>query len=191
MIAVFGACLVGCGALLLVRPLMLLGKPRVGRPVDLNLADFLDIVIEEQRAGQTPFLAVSAALNAFDRPTPPGPDQVANAVMTISSEYAALWRMLYHRGSGLLEAAITLRDGERERTRLREEVEVKVAATRSTIRLLLWLPWGFLIVGQLAGMRSLAILLTTPWGYLLIAMAAGLTWMGLTWVERILRSVQP
>lgn len=177
------------GVVLLARPLPPLGRPASLRPRAIEPAEFLDIVIEQQQAGRTPFQAVSAALEAFDRPAPRGPDQVADLLAPISAQYAVLWRLLHQRGAGLLQAALTLRAAEAARLELRQEVEVKVTATRSTMRLLLWLPWAFAVFGEVAGMHSLTLLVTTWWGYLLLAMAAGMTWLGMRWVDRILATV--
>lgn len=183
----------GClllGLLLIVKPLPLLGRPTTVRPQAIEPAEFLDILIEQQQAGHTPFQAVVAAFEMFDHPAPRGPDQVAVRVASISPHYATLWRLLHQRGAGLLDAAVTLRAAEAARVELHQEVEVKIAATRSTTRLLLWLPWGFTAVGQLAGMHSLTVLFTTWWGVVLIAIASALTWTGLRWVERILATVR-
>lgn len=181
--------LVGLGLLLLLVPLPVLDRPRVSRAGPVQVDAFLDVVLDEQRAGQTPFIAVSAALRSFDLPVPRDPVEASELLAQVSPQYAALWRLLYLRGSGLFEAAQTLRDAESQRRALAEEIEVKVAASRSTTRLLLALPWAFLVVGQATGLRSLSILLTTVWGFGLIAVAGALTWFGMRWVDRIIASV--
>lgn len=184
-----GVLLVAGGTYLSARGLPLLRLPRVESSPKLTAADFLDIVIEEQHAGQSPFGAVSIALNAAGLPRPRDPSEVTDQLAKFSPHYARLWRLLHQRGSGLLEAAVTLREGERERRLLAAEMEVKLASARSTTRLLLALPWGFLVAGQGLGLRSIAILLVSIWGYLLLALAALLTWAGRRWVESIIGSV--
>jgi len=181
------ALLIAGGPLILLR-MPVLALPRVVRQRTIDRAEFLDIVIEESEAGRTPFAAVNAALVAFERAPAAGPEAVAEVVEPFLPQYASLWRLLHSRGSGLLDAAIALREGEWNRARLAEELEVKLAGTRATMRLLVWLPWAFLVVGQLAGMDSLDALMRHVWGYPLMAMAGLLTWSGFRWAERIIRS---
>jgi Flp pilus assembly protein TadB len=175
------------GLLALTMRLPIMKLPRVASVVPIDPHEFLTIVIEEQRSGQTPFQAVCAAFAAIDRTIPPAPEQVPELLVDGLATYGLLWRLLYHRGSGLLEAAETLRAGLEQRKELQGELAVKIASTRSTMRMLLWLPWFFLGFGELSGMGSLSTLLTNFWGYPLIAFAALLSWIGVRWVERMLR----
>lgn len=185
MVLVGVVCVI-CGFGLLVFRLPVIGNPRISEPPAIKSREFLDIVIEEQLAGHTTFGAVVAALEAFGRTAPEHPDEVPDLLSQDLPSYASLWRVLFHRGEGLLEAAQTLRTVEIERDQLRQELEVKVTSTRATMRMLLWLPWAFLIFGQVSGMGSISILLTHIWGYPLIAVSALLSFVGRRWIDRMI-----
>jgi Flp pilus assembly protein TadB len=175
------------GLLLLTIRLPVLKLPRVAHPRPIDPHEFLSAVIEEQRSGQTPFQAICTAFASAARDRPESPEQVSELLADALPTYASLWRLLYDRGAGLLEAAEILRARLEQHRDLRGELEVKIASTRSTMRMLLWLPWAFLGVGELAGMNSLSTLLSHAWGYPLIAGAALMSWIGIRWVERMLK----
>lgn len=181
--------LVLLGLALCVRPLpaLTLPPPRIRQDLTTILETFVDLA----RAGTPTPTALQQALEVNLLPD----EQLADFIISkyagdpIAEQFAAMWRTLHRRGSGIVEGAAVLAKVSQERRAQDEELAAKSSGARATFRLLVLLPVWFLLVGQLIGLPALSVLLTHLWGYLLLATAAALMWFGHRWMAKILAAV--
>lgn len=103
---------------------------------------------------------------------------------------AAAWVVAHRSGAGLADAvALAARAGREDRATARV-VETELASARATARLLAVLPLGVLLIGRGSGGDPFGFLLGSVPGLVCLGAGLLLTWAGLTWLERIARSVQ-
>lgn len=181
--------LVLLGVALCARPLPPLTLPPPRSRQDLTA--ILETFVDSARAGVPTPTALQQALHVNFLPDEALTDFIASKFVgdPIAEQFAAMWRTLHRRGSGIVDGAAVLAKVSQERRAQDEELEAKSSGARATFRLLVLLPLWFLFVGQLIGLPALSVLLTHFWGYLLLAIAAALMWIGHRWMAKILAAV--
>lgn len=103
---------------------------------------------------------------------------------------AAAWVVSHRSGAPLASAvALTATSLRADRATARV-VATEMAAARATARLLAVLPVGVLVLGRGSGGDPFAFLLQTSPGTGCLTVGLGLEWLGLTWLDRIARSVR-
>lgn len=103
---------------------------------------------------------------------------------------AAAWVVAHRSGSGLADAVgLAARTGREDQATARV-VETEMASARATARMLAVLPIGVLLIGRGSGGDPFGFLFGTSGGLICLGAGLALTWGGLTWLERIARSVR-
>ena len=98
---------------------------------------------------------------------------------------AAAWQVAHETGSGLAPAIGRAAAAARSRRRTTRLVAAELAGARATARTLAVLPCLVTLLAYGVGTDPLAFLLGTTPGTVCLALGLALTWLGLTWLERI------
>lgn len=98
---------------------------------------------------------------------------------------AAAWQVAHETGSGLAPAIARAAATARSRRRTTRLVAAELSGARATARTLAVLPGLVTALAYGVGTDPLAFLLGTTPGTVCLALGLGLSWLGLTWLERI------
>lgn len=185
------------------------GQLRAGRARSVTQAR-ADAVIEvceglaaDLRAGQPPLSALGAAAQdwpEFGVVADAGRlgGDVPAALRTLAEKpgarglraVAAAWVLAHRSGAGLADAVALAARSVRDERAVARVVETEMSSARATAKLLALLPVGVLLIGRGAGGDPLGFLISTPAGLGCLGAGLALSWAGLTWLDRIARSVQ-
>lgn len=158
----------------------LCGELVAGRPVVAALERAVQAWPEAEPAARAARLGadVPAALRALG--TRPGAEGVARL--------AAAWQLTATSGAGLAGAARRVLLTARARQATERLVAAEVASARATARLVCGLPVLVLLAAQGVGARPWVFLTGHPVGLACLALGLFLSWLGLTWIDRIATS---
>lgn len=139
------------------------------------------------RAGEEwPELAPVAAAARVDADVPGALRQVADLPGAEQLRgVAAAWQVAHETGSGLAPAIARAAARARSRRRTTRLVAAELSGARATARTLAVLPGLVTALAYGVGTDPLAFLLGTTPGTVCLALGLGLSWLGLTWLERI------
>jgi tight adherence protein B len=169
------------------------------------VAQLLDALVAELRAGQPTRMALELACAGLSPPPCPqarqaavlGGDVAAALRRDASSSgagalrgLAACWEVAEHSGAGLADAVGRLAEGHRAARRADEQLSAEVAAARASARILALLPLFGLVIGQWIGAQPLGWLTGTWAGRLALLVGGLLQAAGLLWLHRMTAGVR-
>ncbi|WP_426563886.1 type II secretion system F family protein [Angustibacter sp. McL0619] len=184
------------------RPVLPSGPRSVPPPSSARLvldADLLLTLVEmvsvQVRAGASPTAAWRAAVDvlglgpAGDVADPSGWLVAAGRQLPAARAAAAGWRLAERTGAPLSDVLDGVAGALRDESALAADVEAALAGPRATVRLLMVLPVGAVLLGQLIGADPVRVLTTTGPGR--VCALAGLLLLGLGrwWMAHLVRRV--
>jgi tight adherence protein B len=164
-----------------------------------------EAIASDLAAGQPPSAALERAAREWDELAPAaaagrmGAD-VPSALRELASRpgagqlrrVAATWQVAHDTGAGLAVAMRAAGDAIRAERRTTRLVASELAAAHATARMLAVLPLFVLLLGMGIGGDPAGFLLRSTPGLVVLAAGLGLSFLGLSWLERIAeRVLQP
>lgn len=110
--------------------------------------------------------------------------------VAVLASLSAAWQVASGSGAGLAVASRNLGHAAMERERARRELASEMAGPRATARVLAFLPVIGLLLGSGFGGSPWAWLTSTPLGLAVLAVGLALEFLGLAWVNWLVRRVE-
>jgi tight adherence protein B len=106
-------------------------------------------------------------------------------------DLAAAWDVASTVGAPLADALRTIAGALRDAAAATDDVRVALAEPAATARLLLWMPFGGLLLGFVLGFDTLGVIVGTPLGAACVVAGLLLVVAARSWTRRLLRRAAP